>query len=151
MQADSDNDKQRIAAALSTSRAELKNFFFQLRRNLDIRLYLLESRKKHVWGWMSAAAIFGWILSGLPARKEKIYIHSSDPRKAEKKLGWTGLLIPVWVGVWSIAKPVLAACLTKKIKKIGAKAKLQGGNAVSEAIRWATALLREIKIESRSS
>ena len=88
--ADSDNDKQRIAAALSASRTELKSFFFQLRRSLDIRPYLSESRKKHVWGWMSAAAIFGWILSGLPARKEKIYIHSSDPRKAEKKLGWDG-------------------------------------------------------------
>jgi hypothetical protein len=100
---------------------------------------------------MSAAAIFGWILSGLPARKQKIYIHSSDPRKAEKKLGWTGLLIPVWVGIWSIAKPLVAAYLTKKIKKVGEKAKLRGGNAVSDAIRWATGFLREIKIESRSS
>jgi hypothetical protein len=149
--ADSDNDKQRIAAALSASRTELKNFFFQLRHNLDIRPYLLESREKHVWGWMSAAAIFGWILSGLPARKQKIYIHSSDPRKAEKKLEWTGFLIPVWVGAWSIAKPLVAAYLTKKIKKVGEKAKLQGGNAVAEAIRWATRFLREIKIESRSS
>jgi len=39
----------------------------------------------------------------------------------------------------------------KKIKKVGEKAKLRGGNAVSEAIRWATRFLREIKIESRSS
>jgi len=64
-------------------------------------------------GWMIVAAIIGWILSRLPARKQKIYIRSSDPIKSEKRPGGGGLLRPLWNGGWAITKPPLAAYLTK--------------------------------------
>ena len=71
--AKSSNEKQRIGAALSATRAELNTLFLLVRQNLDIRRYLLDSRKRHLWNWMTVAAIVGWLLSGLPARKQKIY------------------------------------------------------------------------------
>jgi hypothetical protein len=113
--AESPNEKQRIAMALSATRAELNTLFLLVRQNLDIRRYLLESRKEHIWNWMTVAAIIGWLLSRLPARKQKIYIRAPDPIKSEKRPGGGGLLRPVWNGGWAITKPLLAACLTKKI------------------------------------
>jgi hypothetical protein len=62
---------------------------------------------------MIVAAIIGWILSRLPARKQKIYIRSSDPIKSEKRPGGGGLLRPLWNEGWAITKPPLAAYLTK--------------------------------------
>jgi hypothetical protein len=77
------------------------------------------SLRKHSWGWISLAAIFGWILSRLPARKKKIYIHTSNTEKHPRERG--GVMKHIWKGIWSIAKPVLTAYLTTKI---GEKAKL---------------------------
>jgi hypothetical protein len=79
------------------------------------------SLRRHSWGWISLAAIFGWILSRLPARKKKIYIHTSDAEKRPRERG--GVMKQIWKGIWSIGKPVLTAYLTKKI---GEKAKLVG-------------------------
>jgi hypothetical protein len=93
---------------------------------------------------MTVAAIIGWILSRLPARKQKIYIRSADPIKSEKRLGGGGLLRPIWNGGWAITKPLLAAYLTKKI---AVNAKFQGANSIADAIRWAAAFLRGTKIE----
>ena len=64
--------------------------------------------------------------------------------QSEKRLGGGGLLRPVWNGGWAITKPLLAAYLTKKIAE---KVKFQDANSIADAIRWAAALLRGIKIE----
>jgi hypothetical protein len=142
--AESPNEKQRIGTALSATRAELNTLFLLVRQKLDIRRYLLESRKKHLWNWMTVAAIIGWLLSGLPARKQKIYIGSSDRLKSERRQGGGGLLRPLWNGGWAITKPLLAAYLTKKIAE---KTTYRDGNSVADAIRWAAAFVRGIKIE----
>jgi hypothetical protein len=72
---------------------------------------------------MSMAAIFGWLLSRLPARKKKIYINASDSEKVKRR--GIGLSGHIWKGAWSIAKPVITAYLTtriaEKIKIPGAK------------------------------
>jgi hypothetical protein len=93
---------------------------------------------------MTVAAIIGWTLSRLPASKQKIYIRLPDPIESEKRLGDGGLLRPVWNGGWAITKPLLAAYLTKKIAE---KAKFQDANSIADAIKWAAAFLRGIKIE----
>ena len=80
-----------------------------------------ESVRDHSWSWMSLAGIFGWLLSRLPARKKKIYIHTAD---TAKKGGYgEGFMVQIWKGVWSIAKPLLVAYLTKRIAE---KAKIPG-------------------------
>lgn len=141
--AENHQDKRAITAALSAERAELRTLSFSLRRNLDIGRYLLESRRKHLRVWMAAAAILGWILSRLPARKLKIYLPPADLEKLDKKLAGGGFFRPVWEGTWSMTKPLVAAYVTKKIAE---SAKAQGPNAVSEAIRWTAAFIKGIKV-----
>ena len=79
--ADSQDERKRIAGELARRRAELTDQSLLLRRDFDIGHRMSDSLRKHSWGWMSIAAMFGWLLSRLPARKKKIYIHSANSEK----------------------------------------------------------------------
>jgi hypothetical protein len=119
--ADSQDETKRITAELSRVRVELSDQSLLLRRDLDVGRRMSESLRKHSWGWMSLAAMFGWLLSRLPARKKKIYVHTTD---AGKRVAYhEGFIVQVCKGVWSIAKPLVVAYLTKKIAE---KAKIPG-------------------------
>jgi hypothetical protein len=120
--ADSQDETKRIAAELARIRVELSDESLLLRRDLDVGRRMSESVREYSWGWMSAAAIFGWLLSRLPARKKKIYIHTTDPA-AKRVPHRGGFVTQVWKGVWSITKPLVMAYLTKKIAD---KAKFPG-------------------------
>ena len=115
------DEKQRIALELARARGELDEQSLHVRRSLDVNQKLADSVNRYSWAWMSGAAIFGWILSRLPARKKKVYIHSSGSQKEKPRS--SALLKGVWNAVWSIARPVLTAYLTKKIAQ---KAKIPG-------------------------
>ena len=119
--AEPEDKKQRIAHELARTRVELAEQSLLIRRNLDVNQHLANSVRQHSWLWMSLAAVFGWILSRLPARKKKVYIQSTKPQTVKR--GESGILKGVWNGVWSIARPVLVAYLTKIIAQ---KAKLPG-------------------------
>ena len=119
--ADLQKEKERIAAELMRTRTALSDQALLVRQNLDIGRHLSDSLRNHSWGWISLAAIFGWLLSRLPARKKKIYIHTEDPQKGKKR--GIDVLGPLWKGVWSIARPVITAYLTKRI---AAKGKILG-------------------------
>jgi hypothetical protein len=113
--------KQKITAALAGVRIQLQNELLLLRRDLNVGPHILESIRNHPWEWMSNAAIFGWLLSRLPARKKKIYIYSSS-REQVKSHG-NGPLGKLWQGAWNISKPLIAAYLAKKLAE---KAKIAG-------------------------
>src|ERR1700759_1411289 len=119
--ADSPDERKRIVAELARTRVELRDQSLLVRRNLDVGRRMSESLRDHSWGWMSLAAIFGWLLSRLPARKKKIYIHTSEPNK--RVTYREGFITQLWKGVWSITKPLVMAYLTKKIAD---KAKIPG-------------------------
>src|ERR1700726_4813054 len=102
--ADSQNEKERITSKLAGVRTALSDQSLLVRRNLDVGRQMSDSVRRHSWAWMSMAAIFGWLLSRLPARKKKIYINASDSGKRESSKG--GFLVQIWRGVWSIAKPL---------------------------------------------
>ena len=101
-------------------RVELSNQSLLVRRDLDVGRRMSESLRKHSWGWMSVAAIFGWLLSRLPARKKKIYVAADSDKKVSYH---EGFIVQVWKGIWSIAKPIVVAYVTKKIAQ---KAKIPG-------------------------
>jgi hypothetical protein len=108
--AETHHKKQQITAALTALRAQVQNEASLLRRQLDMKQHFLESIKNHPWEWASGAAIFGW-LSGIPARKKRIYIDSSSekPVKGHDK----GPLRKLWREVWQFSKPMIAAYLAK--------------------------------------
>ncbi len=118
--ADPQDERKRIAAELARMRVELSNQSLLVRRDLDVGRRMSESLRKHSWGWMSVAAIFGWLLSRLPARKKKIYVAANSDKKVSYHEGFIG---QVWKGIWSIAKPIVVAYVTKKIAE---KAKIPG-------------------------
>jgi hypothetical protein len=109
--AETHHKKQQITAALTALRAQVQNEASLLRRQLDMKQHFLESIKNHPWEWASGAAIFGWLLSGIPARKKRIYIDSSSekPVKGHDK----GPLRKLWREVWEFSKPMIAAYLAK--------------------------------------
>jgi hypothetical protein len=55
----------------------------------------------------------GWLLSRIPARKKRIYIHSSSQKpfisRADGPLGM------LWREVWKISKPLIAAYVAKLV------------------------------------
>ena len=76
--AETHHKKHQITAALTALRVRVQNEAALLRRKLDMKQHFLESIKKHPWEWASCGAIFGWLLSGIPARQKKIYIDNSS-------------------------------------------------------------------------
>ena len=114
------DEKQRIVLELARTRVRLGEESLLLKRDFDLNRKLVNSVRQHSWAWMSLAAAFGWVLSRLPARKKKIYIHSDSPRK-EKSRG--GAFKFLWDTAWSVARPVLTAYLTKVIAQ---KARIPG-------------------------
>jgi hypothetical protein len=118
--ADPQDERKRIAAELARMRVELSNQSLLVRRDLDVGRRMSESLRRHSWGWMSVAAIFGWLLSRLPARKKKIYVAANSDKKVNYH---EGFMVQVWKGIWSIAKPIVVAYATKKIAE---KAKIPG-------------------------
>jgi hypothetical protein len=118
--ADPQDERKRVAAELARMRVELSNQSLLVRRDLDVGRRMSESLRKHSWGWMSVAAIFGWLLSRLPARKKKIYVAADSDKKVSYH---EGFIVQVWKGIWSIAKPIVVAYVTKKIAE---KAKIPG-------------------------
>jgi len=102
-------------------RVELSDQSLLVRRDLDVGRRMSDSLRKHSWGWMSVAAIFGWLLARLPARKKKIYVHAAT---SDRRVNYhEGFIAQIWKGVWSIAKPLVVAYVTKKISE---KAKFPG-------------------------
>ena len=101
--------KQQLTAALTQVRIQVHNEVSQLKRTLDIKQHILESIKNHPWEWASCAAIFGWLLSLLPARKKRIYIHSSSQKQVKSRAA--GPLRKLRREVWKISKPIIATYL----------------------------------------
>jgi hypothetical protein len=103
--------KQQITDALADVRIQVQNEVSHLRRTLVMKQHFLGSIKNHPWEWASSAAIIGWLLSRVPARKKRIYIDRSSqkPIKA-RNAGPEGKL---WRGIWKLFKPIIAAYLAK--------------------------------------
>lgn len=103
--------KQQITAALTVLRVQVQNEAALLRRKLDMKQLFLGSIKRHPWEWASCAAIVGWLLSGIPARKKKIYIDNSSQKPVKRRD--KGPIGKLWREVWQFSKPMIAAYLAK--------------------------------------
>ena len=116
-------NKQQITAALTKVRLQLQNEVSHLRRTLDMKQHFLGSIKNHPWEWASGAAIFGWLLSRIPARKKRIYIYSSGQQQIKVHNG--GPLGKLLRAFWKLFKPIIAAYLAKLLAE---KAKRRRAN-----------------------
>jgi hypothetical protein len=103
--------KQQITAALTAVRIQVQNEASLLRRKLNMKAHFLESIEKHPWEWASGAAVVGWLLSRIPARKKRVYIDSSSQKPVKRRD--KGPLGRLWKKVWQFSKPMIAAYLAK--------------------------------------
>ena len=109
--AEAHHKKQQITAALTDVRIQVQNEVSHLRRALDMKQHFPKSVKNHPWEWVSGAAIFGWLLSRVPARKKRIYIDRSNQKPIKARDA--GPLGKLWRGFWKLSKPIIAAYLAK--------------------------------------
>ncbi len=109
--AETHHKKQQITAALTELRIKMRNEGSLLRRKLDMKQHILESIKNHPWDWAGCASIFGWLLSRIPARKKRIYIHSSSQKPVKRRDN--GPFGQLSREVWKFSKPMIAAYLAK--------------------------------------
>jgi hypothetical protein len=109
--AETPHQKQQITNALTALRIQVQNEASLLRHKFDMKQHFLESIKNHPWEWASCAAIFGWLLSRIPARKKRVYIDSSSQKPVKHRD--KGPLGKLWREAWQFAKPMIAAYLAK--------------------------------------
>ena len=111
----SDYDKAALIAELDTARAKiadagtsLREAGEEVRRKFDVSARAKESFAKHKPAWLGGAALFGLLLSKLPARKATVFVGQAS--------GATGKLGAAW-GVLKIAgglaKPFLGDLAAK--------------------------------------
>ena len=71
-------EEQELGESLGTCRSMLGRSFGSILRALDLNSCLKRSLRKHASVWISLAAILGWVLSRIPAKRHKIYVLPSN-------------------------------------------------------------------------
>jgi hypothetical protein len=104
--------EQRLSEELANTRTHLRDRLLLLRRDLDIGRHVVRSTEEHPFEWITIAFMVGWLLSRLPARKQKIY-YSLD--REQGKVRRSKKNNKLWKLVWNASKPVIAAYLAKRL------------------------------------
>ena len=115
--------EQRLSEELTNSRTHLRDTLLLLRRELDFGRHIVRSTENHPFEWITVAFLVGWLLSRLPACKQKIYFSLDEEQgkvRSNKKKN------KLWKMVWNTSKPVIAAYLAKKLAQ---KVKMPNGRA----------------------
>ena len=123
---ETNHPKQQIVAALTEVRVRVQNELSYLRRTLNMKQHFLTSLRHHPWEWASGAAMIGWLLSRLPARKKRIYIQSSTQTSVKNPT--EGPLGKFWKEVWKISKPLIAAYVAKLLAEQNSNYSKSGGS-----------------------
>ena len=118
--ATTDARKQQIIEELAQVRSRLATETHLVAEKLNVSRHLATSLHKHSFRWVSAAALVGWILSRLPARTQRVYLEPGKDgevrRKRTREVGLAAaLMAAAWKGLWSIAKPMLTAYISRRI------------------------------------
>lgn len=86
---------------------------------------------------------WGWLRSGIPARKKKIYIDnfSQKPVKHHDE----GLIAKLWRAVWQFSKPMIAAYLAKLLVEHARSSENNGLKTEGRKTESSKGSLKEIK------
>jgi len=103
--------EQRLSEELTNSRTHLRDHLLLLMRELDFGRHIVRSTENHPFEWITVAFLVGWLLSRLPARKQKFY-YSLD--REQGKVRSNKKKNKLWKMVWNTSKPVIAALSGKK-------------------------------------
>jgi hypothetical protein len=87
----SEREKRQLSERFAISRQQISESFKDFRHAFEFDRYRHSLRKsigENIYAWMSCAAILGWALSRIPAKKEKIYVlpHEQSHHLREQKI-----------------------------------------------------------------
>src|ERR1700733_10051215 len=77
----SESEKRQLSGRFVISRQQLSESSKDVRAAFTFERYRRSLRKsigENIYAWMGSAAILGWVLSRIPAKKEKVYIHPHE-------------------------------------------------------------------------
>ncbi len=107
--------RERLSAAADELRATGEN----VKRSLDVPTRIGESYRKHRPAWLGGAAIFGLILSKLPARKKTVYVdRNNGERVGAGGFAWSAVKM-----IATIAKPLISDVAATRIAEWVARQK----------------------------
>ncbi len=107
MAGSADHDKEAIIAELAAARARLSATGEALRHSFDFATQAKESFKRHKPAWLGGAAILGFVLSKLPARKKTVFVEQTTGRVLGAA-GKVGAIFSAAKFALNIAKPLLS-------------------------------------------
>jgi hypothetical protein len=122
-----DSEKAALLAEIAAARARLTAAAGDLRaagedvkRSLDVPSRVGDSYRKHRPAWLGSAALFGLILSKLPARKKTVYVdrESGEPLGTGARGGLTWSTVKILAG---LAKPLLSEFAGARISEWAAQ------------------------------
>ncbi len=87
----SEREKRQLSERFAISRQQISESSKNFRHAFEFDRYRHSLRKsigENIYAWMSSAAILGWVLSKIPAKKEKIYVlpHGQSHHLREQKI-----------------------------------------------------------------
>jgi len=105
--------KQEIVAALAAARERISTTGDALRESLDVTSRATENFQQHRPVWLSGAALVGFVLSRLPARKKTVFVERATGNVigAAGRLGAIGRLGSLFSAAKTaidIARPLLS-------------------------------------------
>jgi hypothetical protein len=108
-----------LLAELSRSRTQIASSISGLRVDLDLPVHFKAAVGRNKSIWLGGAALFGWLLSKIPARKKTVKVvvdkgHKTEIRKVEK----TGLLLGLFKLIFSLLRPMIMGFATKRIAEL---------------------------------
>jgi hypothetical protein len=107
---------KRLSERAAASRQALSQAGRHLQNSTDLGSRVRSSMQGHLATWVGSAAVIGWVLSRLPARKKKIYVNtghaaSVGPQTAAK----SGLFVAIIGLVFKLVQPLLQKIVLEKI------------------------------------
>lgn len=101
-----------LSERAAASRQALAQAGHSLQASAHIGRRVQTSIRGNLTAWLGSAALVGWVLSKLPARKKKVYVHSAGGT-AEAAKG--GLFVAGLGLVFQLVRPLLQKMLVEQV------------------------------------
>ena len=117
--AESAEDKDAVTERLDQDREQLATEAARLRRQCDVPGKLTASIQRDPVPWVIGAAMTGFLLSLLPARRKKIYLTRDSDRARPARKQSTPVSDQHLAGqkLWNLAKPLISTYIGHQIYK----------------------------------
>jgi hypothetical protein len=118
--ADTSEDKDSITARLEENRQKMAVQVHELKEDYNVQRRLENSVRDHPWSWVGGAALTGFLLSRIPARKKEVYLQpdpygTRPPKEVRAPDQNQERGASPMAKVWSVARPIIAAYVSREL------------------------------------